>query len=69
MDGANNAEGRVLVCNNDVWGSVCDESWDINEGNVACRQLGFPLGGMFVYPCNKLDSLCQFKYRMFYVLE
>ena len=39
--GASFNQGRVEVCRDQLWGTVCDDMWDAADGAVACRQLGF----------------------------
>ena len=34
-------EGRVQICYNNEWGTVCNTGWGQEEAMVVCRQLGF----------------------------
>ena len=33
--------GHVEEFDNGVWGTICDDTWDINDASVAYKQLGF----------------------------
>ena len=35
-------KGRVELCINNVWGGICNNSWDNVDASVVCKQLGFP---------------------------
>jgi deleted-in-malignant-brain-tumors protein 1 len=45
MGGSTENQGRVEVCINNLWGTICYSSswynyWDINDARVVCRNLG-----------------------------
>ena len=50
VDGNKVNEGRLEICFDNEWGTICDDYWGTQEARVACRQLGLPFQGNIV-PC------------------
>ena len=54
VGGRTEADGRLEVCFNDRWGTVCDDNFGAQEATVVCRQLGFSSEGELIvmhYAC------------------
>ena len=45
VNGTHRAEGRVEVCANGYWAIACDDSWDILQTEMVCKQLQLPTSG------------------------
>ena len=46
VEGTTRLEGRVELCRNNAWGTVCHTSWDKPDARVVCRQLGLSVAGI-----------------------
>jgi len=42
-------QGRLEMYHNGAWSSICDDGFDVNDGNVACRQIFGPNASMQGY--------------------
>ena len=47
VNGGSSLEGRLEVCLNGVWGTICDQSWDDTDAGVACSQMGYSARGSY----------------------
>ena len=51
VGGSNQYEGRVEVCINDQWGTVCSDFWTGPDTSVVCKQLGYSYTGSECHIC------------------
>ncbi len=45
---AGQVEGRVEICYDNVYWTICDDYWDIDDARVICTQLNFTGTGMYI---------------------
>ena len=57
VSGPSNREGRVEVCVDGRWGTVCGEGWGDTEAGLVCARLGFPAQGGFYLKPYKFNYL------------
>ena len=46
LENGGNNYGRVEVCVNNIWGTICSDFWDYVDASVVCSQLGYSPYGM-----------------------
>lgn len=49
--GSNHLEGRLEICINDAWGTICQDEFTSDEARIVCANLGFTEGRSAVIRC------------------
>ena len=49
VNGTTLSEGRVEICYDGVWGSVCDSGWGDQDAAIVCLQLNFQGTSIYTY--------------------
>ena len=47
VNGSSAEAGRLEVCSNNIWGSVCGDGFSATDAYVICRQIGLGQSGIF----------------------
>ena len=57
VGGSSENEGRVEICYENRWGTVCYHGWSTEDAMVVCRQLGLQTLGKYIQMRFKLAPL------------
>ena len=62
-DGDIQQQGRVEICIDGIWSTICATNWDNSNAFVVCKQLGFAASGE-LHPIPLYHRLCH---RFFFI--
>ena len=48
------------ICVSNSWGTICHDSWGVEDARVVCRQLGYSTAGKF-YECISVIIIMSYK--------
>ena len=61
---SDHSNGTLLVCLNNVYGTVCDDFWNPLHATVVCTQLGFTANGKLYLALSRGNELMIIKILM-----
>lgn len=61
MNGDTEMDGRVEVCLNNIYGTVCGINWDELDAKVTCRQLGYSDSSKIIIQHQNLSIMMIFQ--------
>ena len=64
VDGPSPLNGRVEVCVDEHWSTVCDDNWDDADAIVVCKQLtpNSHSGEMSILHCSSSEKFSNVNY-------
>lgn len=60
--------GRVEVCINGIWGTICSDFFDDADAKVVCRELGYSALGS-ISPAASIGQNCYAKFKLLHTLR
>lgn len=59
VNGNSSYRGRVEVLHNGIWGTVCNNHWDLRDANVVCSHLGYEKAEAAFDPFQKRQTALE----------
>ena len=59
VGGSNVLEGRVEVCYNNAWGTICSDGFGSQDAEVVCRQTTYPFNGGMMMKYRRTHQHCR----------
>ena len=60
IGGTKPSQGRVELCQNNIWRTVCDDKWDDVDAGVVCYELEYAREGKLLINKNYKYTIIEF---------